>query len=103
MNPSYQELIRLNPRLAERPKEEVLGLVQAIRACGYQWDSSERVFFHPGLSRSVRTQGLDLFTATRFREAHQAQLAMATSHPEAFRLESEYKGLLGRVPLCQRT
>lgn len=38
-----------------------------------------------------------MFTWEGFLEAHQAQLGMAVAHPEAFRLETEYKRLLSRV------
>lgn len=92
--PSYEELVRLNPRLAEKPQKDVLALIQTISDCGYEWDPETQVFFNRDLSRSVRTQGLDVFTPERFRKAHQRQAEQATAHPAAHRLEGRYKHLM---------
>lgn len=94
MHPSYEQLLDLNPRLRQKSKAEVLGLMKAIRECGYEWHPHQQVFFHPGLSRSVRTQGLDVFTEQRFREAHEKQLQEVTSHPEAVRLADQSRSVI---------
>jgi len=71
MKPSYEEIIEANPRLKNRPKEEVEKLLDTIVGKGYSWDNKKNYFYHEGLGMYIRTQGLDLFDPERFEKAFQ--------------------------------
>jgi len=69
MEPSYEEITEANPRLKNRPKEEVKKLLDTIISKGYSWDDKKKYFYHEKLGMHVRTQGLDLFDPERFEKA----------------------------------
>lgn len=69
MKPTYEELTHLNPRLKSKSKKEVESLVKTIIEHGYIWRSDKSLFYNPKFEVSVRTEGLDLFTAENFKES----------------------------------
>ena len=71
MKPSYNELIQLNPRLKNRPKEDVIKLLNTIISKGYIWVDKKKYFYHEKLEMHIRTQGLDLFDPDRFERVFQ--------------------------------
>ncbi len=84
MRPSYEELIVLNPLLASRSREEVDALLDSIEECGYVWDDNIKSYYNPEIDRSIRTQGLDMFTPNRIREIHAEMLAGIQRDPEGY-------------------
>ncbi|MBU1159553.1 hypothetical protein KKD04_00025 [Patescibacteria group bacterium] len=69
MKPSYEEITETNPRLKNRPKEDVEKLMDTIISKGYSWDDKKKYFYHEKLGMHVRTQGLDMFDPERFEKA----------------------------------
>lgn len=84
MRPSYEELIILNPLLANKTPEEIDALLNAIEECGYVWDDKNKLYYNPEIDRSIRTQGLDLFTPNRIKEIHTEMLAEIKRDPEGY-------------------
>ena len=74
MKPIYKELTYLNPRLKSKSKEEIESLVKTIIEHGYIWRSDKSLFYNPKFEVSVRTEGLDLFTAENFKESQRTIL-----------------------------
>ena len=74
MKPTYEELTHLNPKLRSKSKEEIESLVEAITEHGYIWRLDESLFYNPKFEVSVRTDGLDLFTAENFKESQKTIL-----------------------------
>jgi hypothetical protein len=68
MKPSYEEITEANPRLKNRPKEDVEKLMDTIISKGYFWDDKKKYFYHEKLGMHVRTQGLDIFDPERFEK-----------------------------------
>lgn len=66
MRPTYEQLIKLNPLLKQMSIEEVNLLIDAVIDSGYQWYEDKKLFYNPKYQVSVRTQGLDMFTAESF-------------------------------------
>lgn len=93
MRPTYHELLQLNPLLQSRKPEEVEDLMDAIEECGYTWDPIQKMFYNPEISRGIRTQGLDMFTAERFRETHFRLKQEAAEHPESEAMFRRYQQL----------
>lgn len=98
MRPTYFELLQLNPLLKKRSPEEVEVLINAIEECGYMWDPSKKMFWNTELSHGVRTQGLDMFTPERFRNAYLEVKQRVAEHPEADALYRWYRNLFGWIP-----
>ncbi|MCG2695475.1 hypothetical protein L6248_00900 [Candidatus Parcubacteria bacterium] len=69
MKPSYEDITEANPRLKNRPKEDVEKLLDTIVSKGYTWDDKKKYFYNEKLGMHVRTQGLDLFDPERFEKA----------------------------------
>lgn len=84
MRPSYEELIILNPLLANKTPEELKALLDAIEECGYVWGDKSKSYYNPEIDRSIRTQGLDMFTPNRIREIHAEMLAGIQRDPEGY-------------------
>ena len=84
MRPSYEELIVLNPLLVNKAPEEIDALLNAIEECGYVWDDKSKSYYNAEIDRSIRTQGLDLFTPNRIREIHAEMLAGIKRDPEGY-------------------
>jgi hypothetical protein len=84
MRPTYYELIQLNPLLQSKRPEDVEELMDAIEECGYVWQPNQKLFFNPEISRSVRTQGLDMFTPKTFKEGHNSIYEEYRSDPEQY-------------------
>ena len=74
MKPTYEELTHLNPRLRSKSKGEIESLVKTIIEHGYMWRSDKNLFYNPKFEVSVRTKGLDLFTAESFKESQKTIL-----------------------------
>ena len=74
MKPTHEELIHFNPRLKSKSKEEIESLVKTIIEHGYIWLSDKSLFYNPKFEVSVRTEGLDLFTAESFKESQRTIL-----------------------------
>lgn len=87
MRPTYYELIQLNPLLQSKTPEDVDKLIDAIEECGYVWQPKQKVFSNAEISRSVRTQGLDMFTPEKFKEAHNSIHEEYRSDPEQYNRE----------------
>jgi hypothetical protein len=68
MRPTYEQLVELNPLLGQKSPEEVNSLIDAVIESGYQWREDKKLFYNPEHQVSVRTQGLDLFTAESFKK-----------------------------------
>ncbi len=81
MRPSTGELIKLNPILARKSQLEIEQLITAIEDCGYAWNDREMVFYNPKLQRSIRTQGLDMFTPGSIKSNHTSMLAEYEADP----------------------
>lgn len=71
MKPTYEEITEINPGLKNRPREEVVKLIEAILSKGYIWDDKKKYFYNEKIGMHVRTQGLDLFDPERFERAYQ--------------------------------
>lgn len=84
MRPSYGELIELNPLLVSKTPEEVEALLDAIEECGYVWSDESKSYYNPEIDRSIRTQGLDMFTPNRIKEIHTEMLAGIRRDPEGY-------------------
>ena len=74
MKPTYEELTHLNPRLKSRSKEEIESLIKTIIKHGYIWWPDKSLFYNPKFEVSIRTEGLDLFTAENFKESQRTIL-----------------------------
>ncbi len=74
MKPTYEELSHFNPRLRSKSKEEIESLVETITEHGYVWRSDKNLFYNPKFEVSIRTEGLDLFTAENFKESQKTIL-----------------------------
>lgn len=70
MEPMHDELIKLNPLLSKKSKEELDELIKTITDLGYHWDEFRKCFWNKEIEISVRTQGLDLFDSERFKKVH---------------------------------
>ena len=84
MRPSYGELIELNPLLVSKTPEEVEALLDAIEECGYVWNDESKSYYNPEIDRSIRTQGLDMFTPNRIKEIHAEMLTGIRRDPERY-------------------
>ncbi|MBV6504753.1 MAG: hypothetical protein ILNGONEN_00305 [Syntrophorhabdaceae bacterium] len=82
--PSLDELITLNPRLQARSRRELSELVSTIKSCGWKWNPSQKQFELLQLDKNIRTQGLDLFTATTFKRHHNFIVSIAKSYPKEY-------------------
>ncbi len=74
MKPTYEELTNLNPRLRSKSREEIESLANVILEHGYVWQSDKSLFYNPKFEVSVRTGGLDMFTAENFKESQKTIL-----------------------------
>jgi len=68
MRPTYEQLKELNPLLGQQSSKEVETLIDAIIDSGYEWRDDKKLFYNPKFQVSVRTQGLDMFTAESFKQ-----------------------------------
>lgn len=66
-----QELMEINPRLINKAGNELLSLIDTIHECGYKWDKKKLCFVNDEIHSAIRTQGLDLFTAEKFKEKYE--------------------------------
>jgi hypothetical protein len=82
--PTPEDLIALNPALSHRSRKEIEELISMIEKCGWEWDVNRACFAHRGLGRSLRTQGLDMFTAERFLRNHEEMTAETQANPQAY-------------------
>lgn len=71
MNNLIEKLLELNPLLADKNLQELIELVEAIHECGYEWDENKKFFYNKKINNAIRTQGLDLFNAKKFKEKHE--------------------------------
>ena len=74
MRPTYEQLVELNPLLHKKTPEEVESLIDSIIETGYEWRDDKKIFYNAEYQVSVRTQGLDLFTAESFKELQKTTL-----------------------------
>jgi hypothetical protein len=66
-NPTYYELLELNPLLAKRTPEEVSELILTMNECNYEWNNEIMRFHNYEYQNSIRTEGIDHFTAESFK------------------------------------
>ena len=71
MKPTYEEIIEINSGLKNRPREEVVKLIEAILSKRYVWDDKKKHFYNKEIGMHVRTEGLDLFDPEGFERAYQ--------------------------------
>lgn len=67
---SYEELISINPYLKNMDRDELESLIETMIECGYQWDKDRAQFWNSEIQKGVKTTGLDMFTAERFKETY---------------------------------
>ena len=65
------DLMELNPLLSNKNPQELIDLIDAIHECGYEWDKKKKLFYNKEINNAIRTQGLDLFNAKKFKEKHE--------------------------------
>lgn len=65
MLPTIIELRTLNPILDNFADSEIEDFISFLEENGFEWISSEKIFYHAKLQFSLRTQGLDLFVRDR--------------------------------------
>ncbi len=82
--PTLDELIDLNPRLHALGRKELSELFSAIKSCGWKWNPSLKQFELPELGTSIRTQGLDLFNAKKFKQHNDFIVSGAKSYPKEY-------------------
>ena len=82
--PSYYELLQYNPLLKRKTETKVEELVYIIVSLGYYWDNQNLYFHNPEILNSIRTQGLDIFTAKSFREFHEDIIEEIKLDPEFY-------------------
>ncbi len=85
MRPTYDELIKLNPRLQNKDSKDLYALMDTIEQCGYVWDPHKKIFNNPTINRGIRTEGLDIFTPENFRETHVEIEKNIVQYPESER------------------
>ena len=66
-----ENLLKLNPILANKNPQELVDLVNVIHECGYEWDKNKKIFYNKEVKNAIRAQGLDLFNEKRFKEKHE--------------------------------
>ena len=72
MNPSYEEIIYINPRLGNRPREEYEKLLNSLIEKGYVWDDKQKFFYNEKIGMYIRTQGLDVFDSEQLERTFQS-------------------------------
>lgn len=82
--PLSSELIGLNPRLGNKSETELNELIQTISDCGFVWDTTQKMFFNKELAQGIRTAGLDMFTAARFKAHYLRMKAEHDANPEEY-------------------
>jgi len=82
--PSYYDLLKLNPLIERKTVAEVEELISTMTELGYEWNSQNMCFHNYEINNSIRTQGLDLFTAKRFREYYENLLDEINANPNLY-------------------
>lgn len=90
MRPTYKQLLELNPLLGQKSSKEVDLLIDSIIDSGYEWREDKKLFYNSEHQVSVRTQGLDMFTAESFRQQQKTILDPERIQREQ-RLRKSYK------------
>lgn len=82
--PSYYYLLKLNPLLQRKTITEVEELISTMTELGYEWDNQNLCFHNAKINSSIRTQGLDLFTAKSFREFYEDLVDEINANPHLY-------------------
>jgi hypothetical protein len=99
MQPTYEELIALNPLLQKKSRMEIDELVVTILDCGYVWDTNKKIFYNPNTSNSIRTMGLDVFNPNSFKEMHNSLNNEMNIDPYLYHKEGQAFGYLRKYSL----
>ena len=82
--PSYYDLLKLNPLLQRKTITEVEELISTMTELGYEWDNQNMCFHNYEIKNSIRTQGLDVFTAKSFREYYEDLVDEINANPHLY-------------------
>lgn len=96
MQKLMEDLLELNPLLASKDPQELIDLIDAVHECGYEWDESKKYFYNKEINNAIRTRGLDLFTAKKFKEKHEfwKKLNITPEYTEFMNLGEKVKKVL---------